>query len=463
MFQRFFGFQTKTISSAALILGISYFFSAVLALIRDRLLAYKFGAGPELDVYFASFRIPDLVYGILIMSGLSAVFLPVLADYFNKDEKEGWHLVSVVLNSFLILLIVFCGILAILTPWLIKFIAPGFNQEQKELAVPLTRIMFLSPILFGLSSIFSGILHYFNRFLVYSVAPLLYNLGIILGIIFFVPVFGVIGLGFGVILGALAHFLIQVPSAISAGFRYFPVFNLRYPGLVKIFRFMTWRIIGASVYHINLIVITAIASTLVLGSISIFNFASNLSNFIVGFIGVSFATAAFPALSKVWVNGGREEFLRKFSSTFKYVLFWSLLFSLVLFLTRNQIVNLVLKGGSFGSLQVNLTSAALGLFCFGIFAFALIPLLLRAFFAINDVKTPTVIGLIYMVLNAVISFTFVWLLSFSNFFNEFIKRTLGLQGVENIQIIGLPLAVSLSGIIYFSLLLLFLKKKLRIN
>ena len=452
----------KIIRTGALILGVSYFFSAILGLIRDRLLASRFGAGEALDVYFAAFRIPDFVYGILIMGGLSAVFLPVLTEYFRKSEEQGWQLINVVLNSFLVLLIVFCGILAVLTPWLIDFAAPGFTQEQKELAVPLTRLMFLSPILFGLSSIFSGVLHYFNRFLAFSTAPILYNLGIILGIIFFVPAFGVMGLAFGVILGAFSHLAIQIPSAATSGFRYSFTVNFEYPGLLKIFKFMAWRALGASVYHINLIVVTAIASTLTLGSITVLNFSSNISQFATAIIGVSFATAAFPTLSRAFANGGREEFLKNFSSTFKHILFWAVPSSVVIFLFRNQIVKTILGAGLFGALEMKLTSAALGLFCFGIFAFALIPLLLRAFFALHDVKTPTIIGLTYMVLTVASSFFFVWLLGFANAFQRFLAQALNLQNIGNIQVIGLPLAVSLSGIIYFSLLLLFLRKKLQL-
>ncbi len=456
-----FNSQTKSITFAAVLLGFSALISRILGLLRDRLLASQFGAGEELDVYFAAFRIPDFVYGILIMGGLSAVFLPVLAEHFKKGEEDGWRLTNVVLNSFLVLLLLFCGILAILTPWLIKFIAPGFSQEQKELAIPLTRIMFLSPIFFGLSSIFSGVLHYFNRFLAYSFAPILYNLGIIFGIVFFVPLFGVMGLALGVILGAFSHWVIQIPSAKASGFRYSLNFNFKYPGLLKIFKFMVWRTVGASVYHINLIVVTAIASTLTLGSITIFNFASNISHFAIGIIGASFATAAFPTLSRAWANGGREEFLKNFSHTFRQILFWAIPVSLAIFLLRNQIVELILGAGQFGPEETQLTSASLGFFCFGIFAFALTPLLLRAFFSVQEVKTPTVIGLIYMVLTVALSFFFVWLLGFSNFFQEFVVKIFNLENIDNIQVIGLPLAVSLSGILYFSLLLLFLKKKLR--
>lgn len=461
MLNRFFNFQEEKLTSAAILLAVSSGISAILGLIRDRLLATRFGAGPELDVYFAAFRIPDFVYGILIMGGLSAVFLPVLAEYFSKDKEQGWLLVNVVLNSFLALLIVAAGLLAILSPKLISLIAPGFSQAQKELAVPLTRLLLLSPILFGLSSIFSGLLHYFYRFFAYAIAPVLYNIGIIFGIIFFVPSLGVIGVGLGVILGAFLYLVVQIPSAFASGFHYSLALNPRHPGLLKIFRFMAWRVLSSSVFHINLTVITALASTLALGSITVLNLASNMAQFATGIIGASFATAAFPTLSRAFAEGSREEFLKKFSFTFRRVLFLALPVSLAIFLLRNKLVKLIFGSGLFGAKEVQLTAASLGLFCLGIFAFALVPLLLRAFFSLQDVKTPTLIGLTYMVLTISASFFFSWVLGFPNFFQEFIIRALNLQSVENIQVIGLPLAVSIAGILYFALLFGFLRKKLR--
>lgn len=457
---RLFNSQTKTITSAAFLVSLSALASSLLALIRDRLLAGKFGAGFELDIYFAAFRIPDFVYGILITGGLSAVFLPVFSEYFSQDRKKAWELTNNVLNCFLILLIFICSILAIFVPQLIKFITPGFSEENKTLTIALTRIMFLSPIFFGLSSIFSGILHYFNRFLVYSIAPILYNLGIIFGILYFVPIFGLYGLAYGVILGAFLHFLIQIPAARNSGYSFKMIFNFKYPGLLKIFKLMIPRTIGAAAYHLNLIVITAIASTLVAGSIAIFNFSNNLQNFPIGLIGVPFALAVFPALSRAWADGEKEKFLENFSSIFRQILFLIIPISILIFLLRAQIVRIILGTGQFGWLETRLTAASLGIFCLSIFAFSLIPFLARAFYSFQNTKTPVKIGISAMVLNIILCFLLVWLLSFANFFQEFMINTLKLQGIRNIQVLGLPLALAISGIFQFSLLFYFLGKKI---
>jgi len=457
---KIFNSQTKTITFAASLLFLSGLFSRILGLLRDRLLAGTFGAGKDLDIYFAAFRIPDFVYGILIMGGISAVFLPVFSEYFRKDEREGWRLSCNILNCFLILLILICAILAIFTPWLIRFVAPGFSEEDRNLAIILTRIMFLSPIFFGLSSIFSGILHYFNRFLIYSLAPILYNLGIIFGILCLVPIFGIFGLGYGVILGAAFHWLIQVPAAKNSGFRYFPLFNFKSPGLMKIFKLMMPRTIGAAAYHLNLIVITALASTLAVGSIAIFNFANNLSHFPIVLIGVSFALAAFPTLSRAWANGEKEKFVENFSLVFRQILFLVIPVSVLVFLLRAQIVRIILGTGQFGWLETRLTAASLGIFCLGIFSFCFIPFLVRAFYSFQDTKTPVAVGIVSTALNIFLCFLLVWLLSFPNIFQEFMIDFLKLEGIKEVRVVGLPLALSVSGIFQFFLLLAFLSRKL---
>jgi putative peptidoglycan lipid II flippase len=468
MIRRIFYSQAKTITFAAFILGMSALISRILGLIRDRLLAGRFGAGPELDIYFAAFRIPDFVYGILIAGGVTAAFLPVFAEYFEKKQKERqkteWpdqalNLANNTLNLFLFLLVFVCGILAIFTPFIVKFVIPGFSSDHRALTIILTRIMFLSPILFGLSSIFSGILHYFNRFLSYSLAPILYNLGIIFGILFLVPVFGVFGLVYGVIIGAFCHLLIQIPAARISGYRYKLIFNFKNPGIKKIFKLMLPRTLGSAAYQVNLIVVTAIASTLMAGSISVFNFSNNLHYFPIGLIGISFAVSSFPAFSRSWANGEKGKFLEGFSSSFRQIVFLITPVSLLIFLLRAQIVRLVLGTGRFGWLETRLTAACLGLFCLGILAESVVPLLSKTFFALQDTKTPVLISIFSMILNIIFSFLFVGFLKHPNFFSNFLIDSLKLRGIQYIEILGLPLALSLAALIQAVLLLIFLRRK----
>ncbi len=461
MIQKILNHQSKNITFAAGILAFSSLLNGILALFRDRLLASRFGASEQLDIYFASFRIPDLIYGILVAGGIISVFLPVFSQYYLKDEKRGWEFTNIILNCFLILLVFLCSLLVVFTPFLIDFIAPGFGEDAKQEAISLTRIMLLSPFFFVLSSIFSGVLHYFNRFLIYSLAPILYTIGIIIGILFFVPIWGLTGLALGVIFGAFLHLIIQIPSAISVGFRYRPNFNFKFPGLWKTIRLMIPRTIGATANHINLIVITAIASTLIAGSISIFNFADHLQKFAIGLIGISFASATFPVLSKAYTGGQKKEFLSNLFLSIRQILFLIIPASFLILLLRAQLVRLILGTGEFGWLDTKLTAASLGIFAFGIFAHCLIPLITKTFFSLQDTKTPVTITVLSIGLNILLSFFFVWLLSFNNIFEQFIRNTFKIQGIKNIQVLGLPLALTFSGIINISFLFWFLIKKIK--
>jgi len=388
------------------------------------------------------------------------VFLPLFSEYFVKDKKKAWQFTNSCLNIFLILLILISLIFFIFTPVLIELIVPGFNLEQKNLTIFLTRLMFLSPIFFGLASIFSGILQYFNRFLIYGLAPILYNLGIIFGIIFLVPYFKILGVVLGVVLGALGYFLVQIPSAISCGFRYQPIFNFQDPALKKIFLLMIPRVFGLAAQQINLIVITSIASTLVVGSIAVFNLANNLQSFLIGIIGISFAIASFPVLSRAWAQAQKKEFIEKFSFIFRQILYLIIPLSLLMFILRGQIVRIILGTGQFDWLATRLVAASLGLFCLGILANALIPLIFRAFFALQNTKTPTLIAIGTVILNIILSFSLTWLLTFPNTFKSFLIDILKLQGIGNIAVLGLPLAFSMASLFQFILLMFFLYKEI---
>lgn len=459
-FKEFLNSQTKTVSLAAAILVISAFLSRFLGVARDWLLASRFGASSDLDVYFAAFRIPDFVYNVLILGGISVAFLPLLSEYFSKDKEEAWKFSSNCLNIFLFLFILLSVVSFIFTPALVRLIAPGFNREQMDLAAGLTRLMFIPSVLLGLSSVFSGILQYFNRFVVYSLCPILYNLGIIFGILFLTPSFGIMGVVMGVVLGAFFHLLIQIPAAVNCGFKFKPIFDFKNSGIRKLFVLMIPRTLGIAANQINLIVITAIASTLPSGSIAIFNFANNLQYFPIGIIGVSFAIAAFPALSKTWAEDKKEEFLKSFSLIFRQILYLILPLSVLTFILRNQIVAIVLKYGAFSKSAAELTAVSLGIFAFGIFAQSLIPLLLRAFFSFQDTKTPTLITIFAMFLNIAFSFYLVSLPATAGFYPDLMKNLFSLRDTQGISLLGLPLAFSLASIFQFVLLMLFLYKRI---
>ncbi|OGD25356.1 murein biosynthesis integral membrane protein MurJ [Candidatus Azambacteria bacterium RIFCSPHIGHO2_01_FULL_40_24] len=444
---KFLNSKSQKISSAALIVALFALISRIFGLWRDRLLAGQFGAGQTLDIYYAAFKIPDLIYNLLIVGAISSAFIPVFHEYLTKDKDDIWRFVGNILNILLLALLIFSVILILFAPWLIFFIAPGFDQPSLDLTVKISRVLFLSPLLLGISALISALLQTYSRFLITSLAPIFYNLGIIFGIIFLAPSFGIWGLAYGVILGAFLHFIIQVPSLFNIGFKPKIILDFRNPGLIKIIKLWFPRTLGLLALQINSIVATAIASSLAIGSIAIFNFADNLRWVPIGIIGVAFSTAAFPAMSLAYAQGKKDLFLKRFSLAVRQTFFIVIPISLLFFVFRAQIVRIILGTGEFGWDETRLTAAVLGLFSFGIFAAALLPLFTRAFFAFHNTKTPVFINIISMSINVTLSFLFVTIFIKFPVLSHILANFLKVNDIKGIAILGLPLAITIASII----------------
>ncbi|MBN1779389.1 MAG: murein biosynthesis integral membrane protein MurJ [Candidatus Buchananbacteria bacterium] len=435
MFKKIFSLESKTITSAAIIVGAASLISRLIGVIRDRVLAGQFGAGRELDIYYAAFRIPDLVFNLIVLGALSAGFIPVFTNYL-ADKPKAWRLVNVLINVLLIVLGLLGLLLIFLAPWLMKIIVPGFGPTELATTVAMTRIMFLAPIFLGLSGILGGILQSYKQFFVYSLAPIMYNLGIIVGAIFLTPFFGIYGLAFGVVLGAGAHMLIQLPAVMVIGYRYRPIIDLKDQGFIQIIKMMGPRVMTLLVSQINLVVITVIASSMVVGSLTIFNFANNLQSFPLGIFGIAFAVAAFPTLSQLAKN--KKEFINTLSATTRQILFFIIPASVLLIILRAQIVRVVLGSGKFDWQDTILTLETLSFFAFSLFAQALIVLLIRAFYALEDSKTPFYVGLVAAFANVILAMILA----------------------ESIGVAGLGLSISLASILNLLILVLILHYRL---
>lgn len=456
----FFHARSRTITSAAFVLAFAALLSRILGLLRDRILAGKFGAGDELDIYFAAFRVPDLLYNVIIAGAVSSAFIPVFITLYYKNKQEAWEAASNFLNIALILLILCAVLFAVASPFIMPLLAPGFDSAKLDATTNVARIMFVSPIFLGLSAILSGVLHSFKRFFAYALAPIFYNVGIIFGALVLTEFWGIYGLAWGVVLGAFLHFLIQIPSAVFSGFVWRGVFNLKDKNFSRIFTLMVPRSLGLAAFQINLWVITAIASMLAAGSVAIFNLANNLQYLPIGIIGISFATAAFPSLSKSASAEKREKFIDELYKTMRLILFFVFPLSVFMFVLRAHIVRIVLGTGQFSWTDTRLTAAALGIFCFGIFAHSLIPLISRAFYSLGDTKTPVIINTLAIFINVLLSFVFVfWLFEMKGFL-KFVSDLLNLEGINNIEILGLPLAFAIAGIANLKILFYVFCKKI---
>ena len=429
----------KALTFNALIIAIASLASRALGLFRDRVLASEFGAGNILDSYYAAFRIPDLLFNLLILGALSAAFIPIFTEYITRgDKKNGWRLINSVINIAIIVLLGIGVVVFIASPYLLRLITPGFDQARLSLAINFTRIMLLSPIFLGVSSIIGGALNSFGRFFVFSIAPIFYNIGIIFGAIFLVPIMGPVGLAWGVVIGAALHLLVQLPVLIYLGYRWQPSFEFRHPDLIRIFMLMTPVTFGLAISQLSLFVDTIIGSTLKIGSIAVINFANNLASLPIGLIGISFALSAFPIMARAASLADEEEFASSLNFSFRQIIYFIIPASVCLLVFRAQIVRLVLGAGLFSWRDTILTSRVLGYFAFGLFAQALIPLVVRAFYALKDSKTPVKISLFSLTINIIGSLTL------PHFFG----------------VVGLAMAMSLAVTINITLLLFSLSSKI---
>ena len=428
----------NSIAGGAIIIASFSVLSRLLGLVRDRFLASTFGAGDILDVYYTAFRLPDLVFNTLVLGALSVAFIPIFLEYWHKDKEEAWEITNSILNILLIVIFAIGGALFVFAPQLItRVIAPGFDPEKQQMTIELTRIMLISIVFFTASNILSSILNSFKRFVAYGLASVMYNLGIIIGILLLVPSYGPKGLAYGVVIGSILHLVVQIPSVLNSGFRWRANFKFTHPAVKKMGILMLPRTFALAINQVNKLVITIIGSTLMAGSIAVYNLADNLQYVPIGIFAIPLAVACFPYLSESAVKGDKSGFGIHFSTSFRRILFLIIPATVFVFLFRAQIVRLVLGGGAFNWHNTELTLMTLGYFSLSLFAQALIPLLARAFYAFQDTKTPVILSFISAILNLVLA---IWLG--------------GLMGAP-----GLALAFSIATILNFCLLIVFLKKK----
>jgi len=454
-------FRSNSISSFASIVGLGAILSGLLGLLRYRLLASGLGASRAFDIYVAAFRVPDFIYGLLILGSISATFIPLFTALQSREERNTF--ISAAFSIIGLGMLILCALLFISAPFFVTLIVPGFDSEAKRMTVLLTRIMLAQPVLLAISNLLTNTLQGFNKFVVSALAPSFYNIGIILGILLSVPhlipgvqpIFGLEGLAYGVVAGSLLQLAVQLPAFLSLGLSWRPIFRVT-SEIKKMFTLMGPRILGVASDQINVMVITAIASTLSLGSITIFSLAQNIQAAPMGIIGIAVATAAFPTLSRAFSHEKRDEFIGTFIQSFTLILFFTISLSLLFIMLRAQIVRVILGTGQFGWDETRLTAASLGIFGMSLFAQTLLPLVARAYYSMRDTKTPVIIGLIGFVVNVGLSFLFVHLLSYANPFSHGIAQSLKLQYIFDIRVIGLALAFSLTVIIEFLLLFLLL-------
>jgi len=437
---------------AAILLAFSSLGSQVLALFRDRLLAGRFGAGLDLDIYYASFRIPDLVYVFAVSLVVSvSVLIPVFLGKLSADEKntederkqEASHFINSVFTIFTILIFSLAVILFFLVPYLVKFIAPGFSENEAGKLIALTRILLLSPAFLGLSGILSSVVQSFNKFFIYALAPIFYNFGIIFGIIFLYPIFGLNGLAAGVLFGAFLHFAIQIPIVYKLGF--LPKFEMikNFSDIKKVFRLSLPRALGLSITQFVFTIFVALASKIGVGSITILTFAFNLQSVSLAVIGASYSVAAFPTLARFFTENRREEFLNHILIAGRHIIFWSVPLTGLFIVLRAQIVRVILGKGLFDWTDTRLVAAALAVFIFSLVSQGLVLLFVRGYYASGETRKPIIINIISSVIIIISAFAVIKLFNSLPFIRIFFEDLLRINGVAGSTVLALPIAYSL--------------------
>lgn len=408
--------RQASITSAAAIIIVLFSASRILGLIRYRILLGEFGSSSdELAAFFAAFRIPDIIFNILVMGALATAFIPVISGYLTKrEDKEAWRIFSVVVNYALVITAVFTAAIFVFADQVAALLLPGYSGKPEVLSLTanVIRILTLGQFFLIASNFVTGLLNSYHRFLIPALSPIIYNIGIIFGTVFLSDMLGIFGPVVGVIIGAFGHLLIQLPLMGRLGVRYSLSFNRNLPGVREVGRLMTPRAFGLAVAQIDSLVDTVLASLITsvatATNIIVFTAAFTLQALPAGVFGYAFGTATLPTLAKEFAQENLENFKATFISSLHQILYLVIPAVVILVVLRIPIVRLVYGAPDFDWEATKLTAFTLAAFSGGIVAQSAIQLLARAFYALHDTKTPVKIAILAVLINIGASALFVY-------------------------------------------------------
>jgi putative peptidoglycan lipid II flippase len=418
---------------------LAFVCSRLLGLWRTSLLAATFGNGPAANAFQAAFAIPDFIFNLVVGGALNSAFIPVFAELLGaRREEEAWDLTATVLNGVIALLAVLGGLAALFAPLLAPLLAPGFDPATQALVVQLTRILFLQPLLFGAGSVAFAILNARQHFLFPAWAPVVYNVFQILALLFLTPRLGINGLAIGVVVGALAYAGMQVPVLYRYGFSYRATLNWRAPAFRRVLRMLVPRTLTLASNQVGGTVTSRTIASTISGGVAALGYAYTLLLLPINVLGVSVATAAFPTLASMAGRGDRRALQATVRSALRGLLYLGFGSSALLVALRLPLIGLIYQHGAFGAADAALTASALLFYGLGVAPQLADELLPRAFFALQDARTPLVINLSVVAVNIALSVLLV--------------RRLGLGGIA--------LALTLAAFLEMLLLLACLQRKL---
>jgi putative peptidoglycan lipid II flippase len=384
--------EIRGLHQAAFLLALFAFGSQILAVVRDRTLAHTFGAGVELDIYYAAFRIPDLLF-VLFVSALSVYVLLPFVERARQEQGDGaaGHILSQCFTLFVGVYSAVILLLLVAAPLLVSWLFPGLSAHHSEL-VSVLRILLLQPLLLGISTICSVVTQAERRFVVYAISPLLYNIGIIVGVVFLYPLFGLSGLALGVVLGAVGHAVVQLPLLLRSPLRFTVTKSIDWRMIKVILWTALPRAATLSVHQIVLFILIGMATTMTVGSVAVVQFAHNLQSVPLAIIGMSYSVAAFPLLAAYIARNDHTSFVTHVSSALRHIVFWSLPIIGLVIVLRAQLVRVLYGTGSFDWNDTRLTAAVLAMFILSLWGQSILLLLVRAFYAAEKMLTPLLVA-----------------------------------------------------------------------
>lgn len=395
--------------AAAVLMGVTTIISRLLGLVRVGVITAYFGADTlSANAIAVASRLPDALFFIMAGGALASAFLPTFSAYFaHEDEAGGWRLFSAIINLVTLVMVFVAGLAAWFAHPIVTFYVGDLVQAQPgflELTVPLMRLMLLTPIIFGISGVFMAALNARQHFLLPAIASILYNIGIILGVMFLAP--NVMGMGVGTVLGAIAHLLVQLPGLRQQRARYSPILTLRDPGVRRVLKLMAPRVLGLSFSQLNHLIVPFLAQGMIFGSIPALNYAWLIINMPLGMIGQALAIASFPTFATLAAQSAYEPMRRILTDTVRLIFFLALPITVWLTVLARPITAFLLERGAFDAAATDLV--AWGLFCYalGLVGLAVVEVMARVFYALGDTVTPVLAGGLQMATMVVLSLVF---------------------------------------------------------
>lgn len=404
----------RSMVGATVVVMLFFVLSRSSGLLREMIIGAQFGTSAELDAYLAAFRVPDLLFQLVAGGALGSAFIPIFSQVWTKEgEAPAWQLFSRVLNLVTLVLV---GLALLATffaqPLVAWVIAPGFDPGQQHLTASLMRWMLISTVVFGASGLFMGALNAVQHFALPALAPVLYNVAIIVGAWVLAPVYGIYGLVIGVVAGALAHFVVQIPALVRNGAHYHVDLSWRDPAVRQVGRLMAPRVLGLFFVQLNFLVNTILASGLAAGSLSALNFAWLLMLLPQGIFAQAIATVAFPTFAAQIAADDHPALHQTLSRTLRTVLFLTIPAAVVLFVLRIPLIQVLLQRGNFDTESTLAVAYALQFYALGLVAHAVVEILVRVFYALHDTLTPVLVGVGAMVMNILLSLWWIGGLSY---------------------------------------------------